>query len=139
MPKNSKAADPAIGHNSINRDRLKSFVDRIEALEIEMAGLSEDRKSVYLEAKGCGLDGPRRRRSPPGHQDEAAGPDQAGGHAEHRGELFGGSGDAPRHASRGLRDGQRWRRATGSRYKRDSNSALHLTVLNRPPSHVRIC
>jgi uncharacterized protein (UPF0335 family) len=50
-----------IGHNSndvggIARDRLKSFVERIERLEEEKKGLQEDVKEVYAEAKGTGFD-----------------------------------------------------------------------------------
>lgn len=50
-----------IGHNScdvggIARDRLKSFVERIERLEEEKRGLQEDIKEIYAEAKGTGFD-----------------------------------------------------------------------------------
>jgi uncharacterized protein (UPF0335 family) len=37
-------------------DRLRSFVDRIERLEEEKAGLADDIKDVYHEAKGEGFD-----------------------------------------------------------------------------------
>ena len=37
-------------------ERLRSFIDRIEALEEEKKGISEDIKDVYLEAKGAGYD-----------------------------------------------------------------------------------
>lgn len=40
----------------IAADRLKSFVERIEKLEEEKAGISEDVKEVYAEAKGTGFD-----------------------------------------------------------------------------------
>lgn len=37
-------------------DRLKSFIERIERLEEEKAGLAADIKEVYSEAKGTGFD-----------------------------------------------------------------------------------
>jgi len=45
------------GHNSgFAADQLKSFINRIERLEEEKAGLSADIKEVYAEAKGTGFD-----------------------------------------------------------------------------------
>jgi uncharacterized protein (UPF0335 family) len=40
----------------IAADRLKSFIERIERLEEEKAGLSSDIRDVYAEAKGTGFD-----------------------------------------------------------------------------------
>jgi len=40
----------------IAADRLKSFVERIERLEEEKAGIAGDIKDVYAEAKGTGFD-----------------------------------------------------------------------------------
>ena len=40
----------------IAADRLKSFIERIERLEEEKAGLSADIKEIYSEAKGTGFD-----------------------------------------------------------------------------------
>lgn len=40
----------------IAADRLKSFVERIERLESEKQGLSEDIKEVYAESKSTGFD-----------------------------------------------------------------------------------
>ncbi|MGI9505147.1 MAG: DUF2312 domain-containing protein [Geminicoccaceae bacterium] len=37
-------------------DRLKSFIDRIERLEDDKAGIAADIKEVYSEAKGEGFD-----------------------------------------------------------------------------------
>lgn len=37
-------------------ERLRSFVERIERVEEDLAGLSEDRKEIYAEAKGEGFD-----------------------------------------------------------------------------------
>lgn len=36
--------------------RLKSFIERIERLEEEKAGLAADIKDIYLEAKSTGFD-----------------------------------------------------------------------------------
>lgn len=36
--------------------RLKSFIERIERLEEEKAGIAADIKDVYSEAKGTGFD-----------------------------------------------------------------------------------
>ncbi len=44
-----------IGHNSIDQ-ALKSFVDRIEALEAEKKNTAEDIRSVYAEAKDKEID-----------------------------------------------------------------------------------
>ncbi len=38
------------------QDRLRSFIERIERLEEEKAGLTADIKEVYDEAKGTGFD-----------------------------------------------------------------------------------
>lgn len=40
----------------IAADRLRAFVDRIERLEDEKRGISDDIKDVYMEAKGTGFD-----------------------------------------------------------------------------------
>lgn len=45
---------PDVG--GIASDRLKSFIGRIEQLEEEKRGLTEDIKQVYVEAKGAGFD-----------------------------------------------------------------------------------
>jgi uncharacterized protein (UPF0335 family) len=58
-PEADQAAAPPIGDNSnlnaADRDKLKSIVGRIEALEEEKAGLAEDIRDVYAEAKGAGF------------------------------------------------------------------------------------
>ena len=41
---------------SFAKERLRSFVDRIERLEEERAALSADIREVYSEAKGEGFD-----------------------------------------------------------------------------------
>lgn len=38
------------------RDKLKSFVERVERLEEEIAGLNGDKRDLYAEAKGQGFD-----------------------------------------------------------------------------------
>ena len=40
----------------VSGQRLKAFVERIERLEEEKAGLAEDIKDIYGEAKGVGFD-----------------------------------------------------------------------------------
>jgi uncharacterized protein (UPF0335 family) len=40
----------------IAADRLKSFIERIERLEEERAGLSADIREVFAEAQGTGFD-----------------------------------------------------------------------------------
>jgi len=44
------------GSETIARDRLRAFVERIERLEEEKATLAADIKEVYAEAKGTGFD-----------------------------------------------------------------------------------
>jgi len=77
MPRKKKpapAADPTVGHNSFDKDRLRNLVDRIQALEDERAGLAEDVRSIYAEAKAAGFNVPalhkivRRRRHKPEQQ-----------------------------------------------------------------------
>jgi uncharacterized protein (UPF0335 family) len=47
-----------IGHNAhgVARDQLRAFVERIERLETEKKGLSDDIRDVYGEAKSLGFD-----------------------------------------------------------------------------------
>ena len=51
----SPAARPA-NTGGVAAERLRSFVERIERLEEDKAGLANDIKDVYLEAKGEGFD-----------------------------------------------------------------------------------
>ena len=44
------------GPGEIAGDRLRSFVERIERLDEEIKGLTEDKKEVFAEAKGEGFD-----------------------------------------------------------------------------------
>jgi uncharacterized protein (UPF0335 family) len=41
---------------SVAADQLKSFIERIERLEEEKAGIAGDIKEIYAEAKGNGFD-----------------------------------------------------------------------------------
>ncbi len=44
------------GPGGVAGDRLRSFVERIERLEEEIKGLSDDKKDIFAEAKGEGFD-----------------------------------------------------------------------------------
>jgi uncharacterized protein (UPF0335 family) len=44
------------GPDAVAGNRLRSFVERIERLEEEIKGLTDDKKDVYAEAKGDGYD-----------------------------------------------------------------------------------
>ena len=44
------------GHNSIAGAELRQFVERIQRLEEEKAGIASDIKDVYSELKGRGFD-----------------------------------------------------------------------------------
>lgn len=48
--------EPAFSTEGVAADQLKSFVERIERLEEEKAGVAADIKDVYAEAKGNGFD-----------------------------------------------------------------------------------
>lgn len=45
-----------IGHNSLDGNSLKSFVERIERLNEEKAATNADIRDVFYEAKGRGFD-----------------------------------------------------------------------------------
>ncbi len=42
--------------NAISAERLQSFIDRIERLEEEKAGIANDIKDIYAEAKSAGFE-----------------------------------------------------------------------------------
>jgi uncharacterized protein (UPF0335 family) len=48
--------DAAFNTESVAADQLKSFIERIERLEEEKAGIAGDLREVYAEAKGNGFD-----------------------------------------------------------------------------------
>ncbi|MBI1209367.1 MAG: DUF2312 domain-containing protein [Azospirillum sp.] len=50
------SAETANDVGGIAADHLKSFIERIERLEEEKAGLAADIRDVYAEAKGTGFD-----------------------------------------------------------------------------------
>nr|USU32952.1 DUF2312 domain-containing protein [Methylobacterium sp. OTU13CASTA1] len=50
------SAAPAVDSSSVAADQLKVFIERIERLEEEKAGLASDISDVYAEAKGTGFD-----------------------------------------------------------------------------------
>ena len=40
----------------IDAERLTTFIERVERLEEEKKGISDDIKDIYAEAKGCGFE-----------------------------------------------------------------------------------
>src|SRR3954467_13868266 len=44
------------GPGGIAGDQLRAFVERIERVEEEIRGLTDDKKDIYAEAKGNGFD-----------------------------------------------------------------------------------
>lgn len=49
-------SDAAFNTESVAADQLKAFIERIERLEEEKAGIAGDIKDCYAEAKGNGFD-----------------------------------------------------------------------------------
>lgn len=54
-PKASAPVQPA-DVQGVSGQRLKSYIERIERLEEEKAGIANDIKEIYSEAKGFGFD-----------------------------------------------------------------------------------
>jgi uncharacterized protein (UPF0335 family) len=54
MPRSKTNLTPAVGHNSLDRDRLRSLVERVENLEAEISERRADIADVYQEAKANG-------------------------------------------------------------------------------------
>lgn len=54
MAKNKVVSDPA--NSQVDKERLISLVERIERINEEISGLTEDRKDIMLEAKSAGFD-----------------------------------------------------------------------------------
>ncbi|WP_342361362.1 DUF2312 domain-containing protein [Terrarubrum flagellatum] len=50
-----------VADTGVAADELKQFVERIERLEEEKAGIASDIKEVYAELKGRGFDAPAVR------------------------------------------------------------------------------
>ncbi len=44
------------GPGGVAADQLRAFVERIEHVEEEIRGLTEDKKEIFAEAKGEGFD-----------------------------------------------------------------------------------
>lgn len=42
--------------DTVPADRLRTLVERIERVEEEIKGLTDDKKDIYAEAKGAGFD-----------------------------------------------------------------------------------
>ncbi len=42
--------------SGVSGERLKLYIERIENIEEQIGGLSDDRKDVYAEAKSAGFD-----------------------------------------------------------------------------------
>jgi uncharacterized protein (UPF0335 family) len=45
-----------VGHNSVAGDQLRLLIERVERLEEEKQGITDDIKDVYGEAKAVGFD-----------------------------------------------------------------------------------
>lgn len=45
-----------VGSSGVARDRLKSFIERVERLEEEKKAITDDMKEIFAEAKGEGFD-----------------------------------------------------------------------------------
>lgn len=48
--------DAALHDSGIAGSRVRSFVERVEQLELEIAEITEQKKEVFAEAKGEGFD-----------------------------------------------------------------------------------
>lgn len=53
---NPEVQTPPEDTGGISGQRLKAFIERIERLEEEKSGLSEDIKDIYAESKAVGFD-----------------------------------------------------------------------------------
>jgi uncharacterized protein (UPF0335 family) len=51
-----------IGHNSVNGDDLRRYIESVEKLEEEKRSISDDIKDVYAEAKSTGYDAKMMRK-----------------------------------------------------------------------------
>lgn len=48
-------SEASIGHN-VAKEKIKAIIERVERLEDEKKGISDDIKDIYSEAKGNGFD-----------------------------------------------------------------------------------
>lgn len=58
------------GHNS--KEQLKSIISRVEAVELEIKGLSADRGDIYKEASSNGFDVPALKAIVRAHREDPA-------------------------------------------------------------------
>lgn len=56
MTDQAQQGDNSQDVGGVSGQRLKAFIERIERLEEEKAGLAEDIKDIFAEAKGVGFD-----------------------------------------------------------------------------------
>jgi uncharacterized protein (UPF0335 family) len=49
-------SEPSTGHNVGGAGQLKALVERIETVEQAVKELNEDKREIYVEAKGVGYD-----------------------------------------------------------------------------------
>jgi uncharacterized protein (UPF0335 family) len=55
-PQSPPPPEPTVDVGGIAVDQLRAFIERIERLEEEKAGIASDIKDVFAEAKGNGFD-----------------------------------------------------------------------------------
>lgn len=51
-----ESLNDGVGSSGVAKDRLKSFIERVERLEEEKKAISDDMKEIFAEAKGEGFD-----------------------------------------------------------------------------------
>lgn len=56
MSETARTISPASSVGGVSGDRLRQYIERIERLEEEKAGLAEDIRDVYAEAKSAGFE-----------------------------------------------------------------------------------
>lgn len=50
-----------LGHNVVAKDQLRSIIDRIENLDVQITELRDDQKDIFKEAASNGYDVPALR------------------------------------------------------------------------------
>ncbi len=63
-------SEPQAGHNT--KEQLKSYVERVEAVEIELKERQSDRADIYKEAGGNGFDVPALKAIVRARREDAA-------------------------------------------------------------------
>ena len=56
MDSDIEGLNDAVTASGVAKDRLRSFIERVERLDEEKKAISEDMKEVFAEAKGEGFD-----------------------------------------------------------------------------------